>query len=162
TRGGREQVIRNAEKTLSIEQDITGLKPRPGDFGVFIRSIPNSKYSIRLFPGSKAASEYCMDFVLSATGEPVNSPFKFNLFAGPGPSTPVGFAPTVGIRPLECSFGIAQKDIRPGAEKFLLRDGQLCTLQRPGHRDVRFTVPIRSRPEPPQPHVDTLELPEYI
>ncbi|KAI0817015.1 hypothetical protein BC628DRAFT_1096054 [Trametes gibbosa] len=161
-KGSREAIIRKSEKTLSVEADITGMKPRPGDFGVFIRPIPDSKYSIRLFPGSKAASEYCLDFVLSSTGEPVNSPFKFNLFSGPGPTTPVGFAPTVGLRPLECAFGIAQKDILPGAEKFLLRDGQLCTLQRPGHKDIQFTVPIRRRPELPRPDVVVLELPEYI
>ncbi|KAH9850397.1 hypothetical protein C2E23DRAFT_735032, partial [Lenzites betulinus] len=161
-KGTREETIRNAEKALNIEADITGLKPRPGDPGVFIRPLPDSDYSIRLFPGSKAASEYCLDFVLSATGEPVNSPFKFNLFAGPGPTIPVGFALTVGIKPLECSFGIAQKDIRPGAEKFVLRDGQLCTLQRPGHKDVQFIVPKRRRPEPPKPNVEFLELPEYV
>lgn len=129
---------------------------------MFIRPLPDSDYSIRLFPGSKAASEYCLDFVLSATGEPVNSPFKFNLLAGPGPTTPVGFVPTVGVQALERSFGIAQKDVRPGAEKFLLRDGQLCTLQRPGHKDVQFTVPIRRRSEPPNPDVVVLELPQYV
>ncbi|KAH9849159.1 hypothetical protein C2E23DRAFT_401889 [Lenzites betulinus] len=159
--GTREAVLRNASKTLDTKADFTGLKPRPGDPGVFIRSLPDSDYSIRLFPGSKAASEYCLDFVLSATGEPVNSPFKFNLLAGAGPTTPVGFVPTVGVQALERSFGIAQKDILPGAEKFVLRDGQLCTLQRPGHKDVQFTVPMRRRPEPPNPNVVVLELPQY-
>ncbi|KAI0819563.1 hypothetical protein BC628DRAFT_1011127 [Trametes gibbosa] len=161
-RGSQEFIIQNAAKTLNMVPDITGLKPRPGDFGVFIRPIPNSEYSLRLFPGCKAASEYCLDFVLSATGEPVNSPFEFNLFAGPGPSIPVGFAPTMGIEPLECSFGIARKDIRPGAEKFVLRDGQRCMLQRPGHKDVQFTVPMRRRPEPPRVDIDNIELPEYV
>ncbi|KAH9850396.1 hypothetical protein C2E23DRAFT_309043 [Lenzites betulinus] len=161
-RGTRESVLRSATKVLDMEQDITGLKPRPGDPGVFIRPLPDCDYSIRLFPGSKAASEYCLDFVLSATGKPVNSPFKFNLFAGPGPTIPVGFVPTVGIQSLERSFGVAPKDMRPGAEKFVLRDGQLCTLQRPGHKDVQFIVPKRRRPEPPNlPNVDFLELPEY-
>ncbi|KAH9847617.1 hypothetical protein C2E23DRAFT_765057 [Lenzites betulinus] len=161
-RGTRESVLRSATKVLDTEPDITGLKPRPGDPGVFIRPLPNSEYSIRLFPGSKAASEYCLDFVLSATGKPVNSPFKFNLLAGPGPTIPVGFAPTVGIQSLERSFGVAPKDMRPGAEKFVLRDGQLCTLQRPGHKDVQFIVPMRRRPEPPKPNVDMLELPQYV
>lgn len=179
-RGSRESVLRSATKVLDTEPDITGvrvplrlrtmicsdtllqLKPRPGDPGVFIRPLPNSEYSIRLFPGSKAASEYCLDFVLSATGEPVNSPFKFTLLAGLGPTIPVGFAPTVGIQSLERSFGVAPKDMRPGAEKFVLRDGQLCTLQRPGHKDVQFIVPMRRRPEPPKPNVDMLELPQYV
>ncbi|KAH9847608.1 hypothetical protein C2E23DRAFT_741366, partial [Lenzites betulinus] len=162
-KGTRDYLMQKSWKTLDMKANvITGLKPRPGDPGVFIRPLPNSEYSIRLFPGCEAASEYCLDFVLSATGEPVNSPFKFNLFAGPGPTTPVGFAPTVGIRPLERAFGIAQKDILPGAEKFLLRDGQLCTLQRPGHNDVQFTVPNRLRPAPPRPNVDVLELPQYV
>ncbi|KAI0819571.1 hypothetical protein BC628DRAFT_1413607 [Trametes gibbosa] len=158
----REYAVRMATQCLDTKADITGLKPRPGDPGVFTRPLPGSDYSVRLFPGSKAASEYCLDFVLTQTGEAVNSPFEFSLFAGPGPTTPVGFAPTVGISPLECSFGVAQEDISPGEEKFVLRDGQLCTLRRPGYKDVQFVVPMRRRPEPEKPDVDTIEFPEYV
>ncbi|KAH9855267.1 hypothetical protein C2E23DRAFT_815036 [Lenzites betulinus] len=154
--------VQMATRCLDMKADITGIKPRPGDPGVFSHPLPGSDYSVRLFPGSKAASEYCLDFVLSKTGKPVNSPFEFSLFAGPGPTTPMGYIPTVGIEPLECSFGISKQDISPGAEKFVLRDGQLCTLRRPGHKDVQFVVPTRRRPEPAKPDIDTLEFPEYV
>ncbi|KAI0629984.1 hypothetical protein C8Q77DRAFT_1064812 [Trametes polyzona] len=160
-----QRLVDNATSTLDEPVDITGFKPRPGEtYGVFIRPIPKSKYSIRLFPGSDANRDYCLDFVLTATGEPVNSPFKFDLFAGPGPNTPIGFAPTVALRPLECAFGFSQDKIPPGEEKFLLREGQSCILRRPGHRDVRFTVPTRRRPEPPKqiPDADFLDLPAYF
>ncbi|KAH9858411.1 hypothetical protein C2E23DRAFT_798467 [Lenzites betulinus] len=160
--GNPEFVFRRATKCLDAKADFTGLKPRPGDFGVFIQPIPDSDYSVRLFPGSKYASEYCLDFVLTATGEPENSPFEFSLFAGPGPTVPLGTTPTVGLRPLECSFGIPIDKIPPGTEKFLLRDGQLCTLRRPGHKDVQFTIPIRQRAEPPKPDVNILEFPQFI
>ncbi|KAH9855903.1 hypothetical protein C2E23DRAFT_866509 [Lenzites betulinus] len=160
--GNRDYVHQMSTQCLSAKADPTGLKPRPGDFGVFIRPLPDSDYSVRLFPGSKAASEYCLDFVLTKTGEPVNSPFEFTLFAGPGATVPLGTTPTVGVRPLECSFGIPIDKIPPGKEKFLFRDGQLCTLRRPGHQDVQFTIPIRRRPELPKPDVHTLELPQFI
>lgn len=68
------------------------------------------------------------------------------------------------MRPLECSFGIPQHKIEPGAEKFLLHDGQHCLLRRPGHRDVRFRVPIRRRlrVEAAPVDADVLDFPEYI
>ncbi|KAL1946045.1 hypothetical protein VTO73DRAFT_15172 [Trametes versicolor] len=70
------------------------------------------------------------------------------------------------MTPLECSFGIPQHKIKPGEEKFLLHDGQHCLLRRPGHRDVRFTVPIRRRPKPAAKKTpvdaDILEFPQYI
>ncbi|KAI0629986.1 hypothetical protein C8Q77DRAFT_1139751 [Trametes polyzona] len=160
-----EGLMKYTKSTLDEHVDITGFKPRPGEtYGVFIRPIPKSEYSIRLFPGSAASRDYCLDFVLTATGEPVNSPFKFELFAGPGPDTPIGFAPTIALRPLDCAFGFSQEQIPPGEEKFLLREGQSCALRRPGHRDVRFTVPKRRRPEPPKQtsDADFLELPAYI
>ncbi|KAI0629987.1 hypothetical protein C8Q77DRAFT_1160979 [Trametes polyzona] len=160
-----QELMDDATSTLEEHVDITGFKPRPGEtYGVFIRPIPKSEYSIRLFPGSAANRDYCLDFVLTATGEPVNSPFKFELFAGPGPDTPMGFIPTVALRPMDCAFGFSQDQIPPGEEKFLLREGQGCILRRPGHRDVRFAVPTRRRPEPPKqiPDADFLELPAYI
>ncbi|KAI0759385.1 hypothetical protein BD413DRAFT_276255 [Trametes elegans] len=157
----REDALREAAEILDEKADFTGLKPRPGDPGVFIQPIPKSRFSVRLFPGSVAASEYCLDFVVTATGQPVNSPFEFQLIAGPGPMVPLGTAPKVTLRPLECAFGIREDQIPPGEEKFLLRDGQICTLRRPGHRDVRFKVPMRKRPEPVE-DVDFLEFPDWV
>lgn len=102
--------------------------------------------------------------MLTSTGEAVNSPFKFDLFTLPDPDALVGSAPIMRMRPLEHSFGIPQHKIEPGEEKFLLHDGQHCLLRRPGHRDVRFKVPIRRRPKPEAPpaDADVLPFPEYI
>ena len=89
-----------------------------------------------------------MDFVLTATGQPVNSPFEFQLMTIPNPKTPWLFGLGGRIKSLETKFGVKQNDIYPGEEKFLLQDGQTCILTRPGKRTVRFTVPIRPLPEP--------------
>ncbi len=115
------------------------------EHNVFVRPIPNSSYSIRLFPGCAAAQEYCLDFVDNRTGLPVNSPFKFELFGAPNTGASPGFRVTP-MMSLERGFGIPQDQIPPGHEKFLLMDGMTCVLRRPGHKDVRFTVPTRRQP----------------
>ncbi|RPD62267.1 hypothetical protein L227DRAFT_573476 [Lentinus tigrinus ALCF2SS1-6] len=46
--------------------NITGLKPRGMERNVFLRPIPKSPYSIRLFPGRLESREYCLDFVHGA------------------------------------------------------------------------------------------------
>ncbi|KAI0643157.1 hypothetical protein C8Q79DRAFT_210856 [Trametes meyenii] len=161
--GNIEAVMRWAKEYMDTKAVVTGAKPYPGDYGVFVRALPDSDYSIRLFPGSLVASEYCLDFVRTATGEAVNSPFPFQLYCGPNPSAPMGTGPAMQLRPLEHAFGISQKEIAPGEEKFLLRDGQTCLLRRPGHKDVQFVVPIRRRPEAPRPsNTHFLELPQHI
>ncbi|KAJ8482796.1 hypothetical protein ONZ51_g5097 [Trametes cubensis] len=129
----------------------TGIKPYPGeeDECIQIRPIPDTKYSIRLFPGSFTDAEYCMDFVDNETGEAVNSPFPFELFAGGGETdTPwLNFQGSMKVASIERIFGHKQGEILPGEEKFILRDGQMCVLTRPGKPKIRFTVPIRVHPE---------------
>ncbi|KAI0364685.1 hypothetical protein BV20DRAFT_1105431 [Pilatotrama ljubarskyi] len=132
--------------------------PRPGDKLVYIRPIPDCDYSIRLFPGALDAAEYCMDFVDTATGKAVNSPFKFELWNIPNPETPWLGIPMAGkLRSIERAHGIKQEDILPGEEKFVLRDGQTCMLTRPEKRPVWFTVPIR-----PQPNAQAMEAMDKI
>ncbi|KAI0642958.1 hypothetical protein C8Q79DRAFT_1012954 [Trametes meyenii] len=162
--GSYEGVMKNATTILDELVDCTGLKPNPGDPQVFVQAIPGCQYSIRLFPGNLESSEYCLDFVHSRTGEPVNSPIKFDLLCVPDPNAPIGSGPIVRMRPLECAFGIPENKIKAGEEKFLLRDGQHCVLRRPGFRDVRFTVPIRRRPQKvlPAADADFLSFPKYI
>ncbi|PIL31361.1 hypothetical protein GSI_06060 [Ganoderma sinense ZZ0214-1] len=136
--------IRRLLDTPRAVADVTGIKPKPGSPNVFVRPIPNSEYSVRLFPGSLGAREYCMDFVLTSTGEPVNSPFKFDLWTVPSTTTPWLGGMSMRVYSMEKRYGHRDEDIVPGVEKFLLRDGQTCLLRRPGHRDLRFTVPIRA------------------
>lgn len=140
-------------------------KPKEGESNpqILVRPIPRSRYSIRLFPGSPHVQEYCLDFVDTQTGRPVNSPFKFELWSIPNPSTPWSGLGSYRVYSLEQSFRVPQPDIIPGDEKFVLRDGQTCLLKRPGHKDVRFTVPVRHQPIPPlPPAADVLDLPSEI
>ncbi|RPD57155.1 hypothetical protein L227DRAFT_587771 [Lentinus tigrinus ALCF2SS1-6] len=126
------------------------LKPAPGDVHVFIRPIPHSRDSIRLFPGSPALKEYCMDFVTTASGQPVNSPFKFELWSV---GTSSGRHAGVRLRSLESSLGCPLKDILSGEEKFVLTDGM----------PVRFTVPIRlDYSDTSDVDVDELDFPRHV
>ncbi|KIM54179.1 hypothetical protein SCLCIDRAFT_392373 [Scleroderma citrinum Foug A] len=124
-------------------------KPSPGEDDVHTRPIPNSDYSFRLWgKGLELKREYCLDFVHNATGKPVNSPFKYELWVVPSTSAPwLPGAVKSRIYSLERCFGIPQQDILPGAEKFVLLEGTACLLVRPGMRSVYFKVPIRSPPD---------------
>ncbi|KAI0364686.1 hypothetical protein BV20DRAFT_1005393 [Pilatotrama ljubarskyi] len=148
---------------LNTRMELTGKKPRSGDKLVYIRPIPDCDYSIRLFPGASDAAEYCMDFVETATGKAVNSPFEFELWNIPNPETPWLSMPMTGkLRSIERAHGIKQEDILPGEEKFVLRDGQTCMLTRPDKRPVWFTVPIRLQPNAQAMEaMDKIEFPRF-
>ncbi|KAI0759379.1 hypothetical protein BD413DRAFT_617837 [Trametes elegans] len=162
---GYEASLAKSKEGLDKLIEATGIKPSPGDPNVFVQPIPDSEFSVRLFPGCTEAKEYCLDFVRTTTGEAVNSPFpEFALFSAPGPDAPIGSGPVVSISPLECAFGMSRDQIPPGEEKFVVADGTTCVLQRPGHKDVRFTIPIRRpRNPPPKPVIDAhvLAFPQY-
>ncbi|KAH9848268.1 hypothetical protein C2E23DRAFT_465689 [Lenzites betulinus] len=143
----KKAVMRVTKAALDCVVSVTGRKPRPGKDTVFIRPIPDSQYSIRLWAGSAYTHEFCMDFVDSVTEHAVNSPFKFELWIVPDPDSSWLGAPAGCVRSLERNFGISQDKILPGEEKFILRDGQTCLIKRPGKRDILFTVPVRKRPE---------------
>lgn len=120
------------------------MKPPPGlkdinpSSGVVVHSIPDSDFSVRLFPGDPSEQVYCLDFVHNGTGYPVNSPFKFELWAGVWPRSALA-----RVFSIEEAVGLAPESILPGEEKFVLRDGQTCLFKRKGCRDVVFTVPVR-------------------
>ncbi|RPD55209.1 hypothetical protein L226DRAFT_526143 [Lentinus tigrinus ALCF2SS1-7] len=160
--GDAQRAIEAAQDILSAPGIVTGLKPQPGDTGegIFVRQIPRSEYSIRLFPGTPAMREYCLDFVETRTGQPVNSPFKFELWLIGNGTSPHAHG-RVRLRSLESAFGYLPQDISPGAEKFVLTDGMTCLLTRPGHKPVRFTVPTRTEAVEPFDG-DELDLPERI
>ncbi|KAI0674828.1 hypothetical protein C8Q78DRAFT_1009110 [Trametes maxima] len=147
--GSREAVLESAKQLLDDLVAPTGRKPRPGRDTSHIRPIPNSKYSIRLWPGNPYVNEYCMDIVDTATKQPVNSPFEFDFWIIPDLDTPWLGGPAGCLRSLERNFGIPQHKILPGEEKWVLRDGQSCLIRRPGEKDIRFTVPVRKRRKPP-------------
>ncbi|KAI0330389.1 hypothetical protein GY45DRAFT_1434687 [Cubamyces sp. BRFM 1775] len=141
--------MKGMAQMLNLYMEPTGIKPLPGeeDDCVLIRRIPDTKFSIRLFPGSFSDREYCMDIV-DGTGHPVNRPFEFELLAGPGKTdTPwLTFSGSMKVRSIEEAYGHKREDILPGEEKYILRDGQMCLMTRPGKPNLRFTVPVRKRP----------------
>ena len=104
-----------------------------------------------------------MDFVDTASGEPVNSPFEFELWIIPEAGTE--FVPK-RVHSLETINGLRQDDIRPGAEKFLLRDGETYLLKFPRRKNIRFRVPVRRERVVPVEHTDVDEekwqLPEIL
>ncbi|KAH9854458.1 hypothetical protein C2E23DRAFT_818754 [Lenzites betulinus] len=136
---GYEMFIGLSTKLLDTYVEPTGIKPDdpcPDPKFVFVRPVPGSKYSIRLFPGSVSAAEYCMDFVESATGKPVNSPFQYELWGIPNLEAPWLSMPMCG---------------------------QLRSIEK--KRPFRFTVPIRRLPKPKVPQVETqdvADLPKFI
>ncbi|CDO75338.1 hypothetical protein BN946_scf184966.g6 [Trametes cinnabarina] len=161
---GREMIDHSVKTVLDTYMEQTGKKPCGEDPLVFVRPIPDSQYSLRLFPGSISRAEYCLDFVDSKTGEPVNSPFEHELWSVPNIDTPWLTMPmVVKLRSAERGHGIKQDDILPGEEKYFLRDGQTCVLTRPGKRSVRFTVPVRRRPalEEVEP-MDVIDFPKVV
>lgn len=133
------------------------MKPHPGDDDVHIRAIPQSDYSIRMWGTNMEKNrEYCFDFVETATGKPVNSPFEYELWAIPNQRTPWIPCQSARLCSLERSFGTKQEDIKPGGEKFVLLEGTPCFLKRPNMRSVYFVAPIRPRPLD-LPEIDVLD-----
>ncbi|KAI0644643.1 hypothetical protein C8Q79DRAFT_1104947 [Trametes meyenii] len=98
------------------------------------------------------------------TIQPVNSPFKFELWVVPDPSAPHLRMPSGRLQSLERNFEIVQDKILPGEEKWVLRDGQTCVIRRPGERDIMFTVPMRKSLKQEQDSVDAhvLEFPKEV
>ncbi|XP_006459309.1 hypothetical protein AGABI2DRAFT_191307 [Agaricus bisporus var. bisporus H97] len=149
----RAEVIKQATEILDSPGTAVGLKPRPGDDDVHIRAIPNSDYSIRMWGTNMETNrEYCFDFVETATGNPVNSPFEYQLWAVPNKRTPWLPCPSAQLHSLAYNFGYEQKDIPPGVEVFVLLEGTPCVLKRPGMRPVYFEAPVRPR---------SLDLPDF-
>ena len=130
---------------------------------MFVRPIPDSEYSIRLWPGVTTSREYCLDFVHSATGEATNSPFEYELWSLPDPDALFSLPP-MRLSSLENGFGVKTPDIRPGEEKFVLKEGLTCMLARPGKRGLRFTVPMRRRESSHSQadDFDVLDLPKIV
>ncbi|KAI1797090.1 hypothetical protein LXA43DRAFT_878744 [Ganoderma leucocontextum] len=71
-KGTPEGVFEDARIFLDLSGGISGVKPRPGTRNVYMRAIPDSDYSLRLFPGNIALQEYCADFVRTSTGKAVD------------------------------------------------------------------------------------------
>ncbi len=109
--------------------------------------IPNSPYSLRMWPGPVSEHQFCMDYVLANdTNKAVNRPTGYNLtFHVPTPLPWLGVGEQA-LHSVEANFGIPDEDILPGEEKFVVSDGVVCTLEYPEQDAgsvVRIEVPKR-------------------
>ncbi|OJT03900.1 hypothetical protein TRAPUB_8959 [Trametes pubescens] len=147
--GEAEQAVLDAATEACNERvAAVGLKPSVGATNVSIRPVTGTEYSMRLWPASEQL--WCFDFVHSTTHQPKNAPFEFELWAEPledptlhhAPWLPIGLV-SRRLYSMEFGMGYGEDEIEEGEEKFAFMDGQTCVLKRPGHRDIRFTVPNR-------------------
>ena len=104
---------------------------------------------------------YCLDFVRTDTGEPVNHPFKYELWKIPDPVAPWLSLGAMRLHTIEETFRVSADMLQPGAEKIFLSDGLTCLLKRPGERDIHFKVPIRTKPQPVG-DVHVIDFPERV
>ncbi|KAI1785786.1 hypothetical protein LXA43DRAFT_856854, partial [Ganoderma leucocontextum] len=142
--GDPEVAIEGARRILDSPGGVTGCKPRQDTPNVYVRAIPNSEYSLRLFPGNVALQEYCADFVRTSTNQVVNCPAGFELW-----SLPTGSAGSWGSRRIRSlgdtfSFMLRSYQGARGTDTFVLRDGQSYVVRRPEQSNVCFTVPKRT------------------
>ncbi|KAI9061218.1 hypothetical protein FKP32DRAFT_1678544 [Trametes sanguinea] len=145
--GSAEQVMEDVKSLLDADAPIIGRKPRPGDEGVLQFAIPDSNYSIRLWPGPVEHAIYCLAFIDNATQKYINVPTDHTLWHMPPPSAPwLPGSGSVELVSVERSMGIDPKDIIEGEEKYFLRDGMTCVLSRPDKENALFTVPLRQQP----------------
>ncbi|KAI0373769.1 hypothetical protein BV20DRAFT_962352 [Pilatotrama ljubarskyi] len=146
--GDANEVLNSATDSCNQRVAVIGMKPCPGASNASIRPVGGTQYSMRLWPASDR--QWCFDFVNSITHEPKNKPFEFELWSVPLEDPAMNRAPWLPLdlvsrrlQSLEHGFGLKEEDIGEGEEKFVFMDGQTCVLKRPGHRDIRFTVPNR-------------------
>ncbi|TFY64910.1 hypothetical protein EVG20_g5784 [Dentipellis fragilis] len=127
----------------------TQMKPLPDQNYVHIRPPPDSQLSMHLWvTSSPNANRWCLDFVRTTTDKAVNTPPNFELHVVPDLKKP--WLPCSGMKltPLCYTFGVQQKDIKPGMETYVLLSGVSCCLVRPGHKNVMFVVPMLPQPTP--------------
>ena len=103
-----------------------------------------------------------MDFVDTTSGQAVNSPFEYELWSV---ANPTSLQPSTRIYSLEQDWGYKHRDVHPGEEKFVLRDGTTYILKRRGHKPVHFKVPVRVSQVDAHmnvPEMDRVEFPATI
>ncbi|KAI8973974.1 hypothetical protein BD414DRAFT_424874 [Trametes punicea] len=145
--GSVAAVMAMSKALLDEEADDSGIKPEPGtvEHDIKYLQIPGTAISLRFWPGSLAAAEYCMDFVVTNSQQPINVPEGYELWVVPDPAMPWLKPVSMRLLSIEQAHGIPPSQIHPGEEKFILRDGLLCLLrnERVG-LELHFYVPVRA------------------
>jgi len=122
------------------------MKPLPGDNDdVYIRPIPGSDFSIRIFGKyMEHTRRYGLDFVRTSTGRPENSPFEFELIAVPKQDSELYTLSELSwSRLYSAEHGMGEQNILPGEERWILPEGMTCLLRRRGYRNLYFEIPTR-------------------
>ncbi|KAI0695266.1 hypothetical protein C8T65DRAFT_584426 [Cerioporus squamosus] len=127
---------------------------RPRDARLYkVQRIPGTKYSLRLFPGSSIAREWCLEFINTRNQKAILTPPGTTVWHCPDPD----WAEGVGynrVFSLETTFGPSLPGLTITAEKYILRDGEKCYIHMPAQgqiktKSVEFTVPRRPPHTPP-------------
>ncbi|RDX40601.1 hypothetical protein OH76DRAFT_1365989 [Lentinus brumalis] len=115
---------------------------RPRDPRLYqTQPIPGTKYSLRLFPGSYVAREWCLEFILTRSEKPILTPANVTVWHIPDPD----WAEGVGynrIFSLEDTFTDSLPGVPIKEEKYVLRDGEKVIVYMP-KKSVEFIVPRR-------------------
>ncbi|KAI9062801.1 hypothetical protein FKP32DRAFT_1604220 [Trametes sanguinea] len=145
--GDTQKAQRLWKAFMDEELEPTGRKPEPDDPYIDILPIPDTPYSLRFWPGSLSWAEYCMDFMEDTEQHgtiAVNVPAGYQVWAIPDPDNSPWLFPTcTHLESLERSYGIPRDKIVAGEEKYLLRDGLVCSLVFMDREVLRFQVPKR-------------------
>ncbi|KAI6013566.1 hypothetical protein EDC04DRAFT_2757855 [Pisolithus marmoratus] len=117
---------------------VVGEKPHPGDGQTpLIFHIPNSQYAIRIWSGGmEQFRQFCLDFYDLATGNPVNTPYGFELWDVPRPGA---YSFGGKLFTWEETFGLS--NVPPGEEKYSVPEGSRLSLKRPGEPPFYFEIP---------------------
>ena len=120
------------------------------------RTIPETIYGIRVWPGSYEAREWVFEFVRRPTANrqeyAIVTPTGVEVYHVPNPQTPwVEAQGSIRMYPLQTMFREAMGTQGTSKEEFyVLRDGESCLiLLRDMHKSVGFTAPIRPALEKP-------------
>ena len=126
-------------------------KPLPEEEDCYVRPLPDCPFSVRIW-GKHLENQYqyCLDFIVTATGEQINTPKGYELWTVPNKKTPFALCPAGRLYSVDRGAGAPRGDLDAIAavgdsEKYLLMEGMACRLIRPGMKNIYFEVPIRPR-----------------
>ncbi|TFY54425.1 hypothetical protein EVG20_g9709 [Dentipellis fragilis] len=149
-RGNAELMAQRRAKAkvrLDRPSHVLGAKPFPGQDTIKVRPIPNSPFSLRLWPtGNPAFNVWGIDFVRTETGDVVVTPPNFELSIVPDITAPWLPCSGMEMRPIWHAWGRMPESITPAMETYLAPAGASCRVARPGQRDVLFKLPVPQRP----------------
>ncbi|TFY75318.1 hypothetical protein EWM64_g8693 [Hericium alpestre] len=121
-----------------------GGPPAEDETDIYMYNIPDSRVSIRIWPGGMARyGQYCLEFFNTDTHKTVNTPNGFGIH---GLGRPGMFQFQQPLVSWERAFN-GNAPIHEGCKKYSVPEGSHWRLTRPGHEDFLFTVRTRAAPQ---------------